>query len=101
MANQRHKDKKSLNMWVHKTVREGLEKMGAEQGKPASQVAIDILSAYVLGTKPVAKPVGKPIAKPGAKKWKVWKSKNLLGQSKRQDVSNCIRSGEPISSVAS
>lgn len=80
-------------MWVHKTVREGLEKMGEEQGKPASQVAIDILSAYVLGTKPVARPV--------AKKGKVWKSKSLFGQAKRQDVSNRIRSGEPTSSKAS
>jgi len=93
MANQRHKDKKSLTMWVHKSVREGLEKMGKEQGKPASQVAIDILSFYVLGTKPVAKPA--------AKKGKVWESKNLFEQAKRQDVSDRIRSGEPTSSVAS
>jgi len=93
MANQRHKDKKSLTMWVHKSVREGLEKMGEEQGKPASQVAIDILTAYLLKSKPGTKPV--------AKKGKVWESKNLVGQAKRQDVSDRIRSGEPISSRAS
>jgi len=93
MANQRHKDKKSLNMWVHKTVREGLEKIGEEQGKPASQVAIDILTLYLFGDKPVAKPV--------AKKGNAWKSTNLFGQAKRQIVSDCIRSGEPTSSRAS
>ena len=80
-------------MWVHKTVHEGLKKIGEEQGKPASQVAIDILSDHVLGTKLVAKPV--------AKKGKAWKSKSLVGQAKRQVVSDCIRSGEPTSSKVS
>jgi hypothetical protein len=98
MANQRHKDKKSLTMWVHKSVREGLEKMGEEQGKPASQVAIDILTAYLLKAKPVAKLAAKKIAK----KSTAWDSKKTASQLKRQDVSNRIfQSGESTSSLAS
>jgi len=85
-------------LWVHKSIREGLTEMGKAEGKPASQVAIDILSFYVLGTKPVAKLAAKKIAK----KSTAWDSKKTASQLKRQDVSDRIfQSGESTSSLAS